>query len=106
MPNLRTPQHALQTAENSLQNMCRDSPPEVFRRRPGDDEQFGRLDEHRDVPLLHEEAADDRCKHQQNAYDGEHACLPGASEMWLPPAWMLASMAACARSSSCASVSP
>jgi hypothetical protein len=37
--------------------------------------------------MLHEEAADHRSEHNNNAYDGEHDASPGANAIWFPPAW-------------------
>src|ERR1035438_4280978 len=64
-----------------------------------EDEQFGRLNEHCDVALFHQEAADDRSKDHENAYDGEHDCPSGADVIWFPPAWKLENAAALALSS-------
>ena len=71
----------------------------------------------RDLALLHEEPADDRAKDDNNAYNGEHGCLRGASGSpatglcrcgdasftRFPPAWLLSSMPSRARSSKSAS---
>jgi hypothetical protein len=55
-------------------------------RRPAQNQQLGRLKKNQDVALLHQKAADDRHEDHENAYDGKHSCLPGASVMWFPPA--------------------
>src|SRR5271157_736829 len=92
----------LEPDDNLLENVRRISRQQCARGRAGNDQQFGRLEEHQDLAFLHEKAADHRCKDQENAYDGKHGCPPGANVMWLPPAWMLDTMASCARSRSCA----
>ena len=83
------------------------------RGRAGNDEQLGGLKKDRDVALLHEKAGDDGGEDKEDAYDGEHVGSPAATVAGalaaavarFPPAWLLASIAWRARSSSCASVS-
>ena len=47
----------------------------------GNDEQLGRLKENENMALLHQEPGNDRSEDHDNAYDGEHACPPGADVM-------------------------
>ena len=82
----RTLHHARKSGGHTLNNVHRVGHQQRARGRAGDDQQLGWLHEHRHVPLLHKEAANNRCKHQDNTYDGKHSCLPDADVMQLPPA--------------------
>ena len=53
------------------------------RRRAGNDQQLRRLQQHHDMALLHQEAANHRREDQTDAYDCEHGCLPGANVTWI-----------------------
>ena len=52
--------------------------------RPGahDNEELGRLHEYGQVPLLHQEAANDRSENQQNSDNGKHS----RALSWIPDA--------------------
>ncbi len=79
-------QHAHQSVRDFLEDVQRIGHQKRAGGRAGDEKHFGRLKQYGDMALFHQEPADDRRKDQENAYDGEHACPPGASVMWFPPA--------------------
>src|SRR5208337_706257 len=99
----RTLDHTPQSGRHSFDNVQRIGHEQRARCRARDDQKFSRLQQDHDVALLHQKAADYRYKHQDYPYDGEHSCPQDADVMQLPPAWILDSMAFCARSSNCAS---
>ena len=59
---------AFHTVQDALENGGRVGDENRTRRRPADDQQLGRLQQHLDIAVLHEIAADHGAKDGQNAY--------------------------------------
>src|ERR1035438_5678487 len=86
-----TAKYHLETGHDSFQNRRRIGNQNGSCRRPADDQQFSRLDQHLEIPMLHQITADHGSENNQDPNYGKHRSSPsfkkslfeGPSVSWL-----------------------
>jgi hypothetical protein len=75
LPELRSPEYPRRAAGNLPENPQRIRNQQRAHPRPADNQQLRRLHQHRNVPVLHQIAAQHGAKHDENPDDREHGVL-------------------------------